>query len=392
MGLQDLPNEILCQVFSQLDDGSPSMKVLRREPSVLMTSSENRSLKNLSLTSPFLRALTLSRLFRFSRVCLKSLSFKKTQSQGPSSRPLPSSADIEKFLAFVTSNTLASYIEGVVLYTQHDLEVQHQHQCEDSASDSDANLRLAGFCRSIIAQLKYLGFITICAPPTTLARLVCCTILTQDAWAFDMPLHVLHLSRPLDGAYPVSLPTPQAFDLLRLLPWTHCTLNEGSSLKVYSTYDYYGKISPSILNQFPYIPEASAPIPLSRFIKTVDYIAIFPLLGYRSSIFGFLQQLPFLRKLGMQLAPHPDDHILDNQSRVDTALLVDMWLEFNTGYSRVLRNVLNLSFKVSRIREFTSYDYDIKGIQTAIDESCKESLYDWRDCGNGHWQLMDELD
>ena len=392
MGLQDLPNEILYQVFSHLDNGSPSMKVLRREPSIMMTDSENKSLKTLSATSHFLRSLTLPHLFRFSRVALQSLLLKEPQWHGEYSRSLPSCVDIERFLNFLAARSLADYVEGIVLYTQYDLEVQHQQQSESGTCDTDGNLQLVGLCRSIVAQLRNLRFVTICAPPSTLARLVCCTIQTHDAWAFDMPLHILHLSRPLDRAYPISLPAPQVFDLLHLLPWTHCTLNEGSSLKVYSTYEYYGKTSPSILSQFPYSPEKSPPISLSRFMKTVDYIAIFPLLGYSSSIFGFLHRLPFVDKLGMQLVPHPEDHIFENQSRVETALLADMWLEFKADYRRVLQNVLIHSREVGGITEFVSYDYSMKGIQTIIDESCKDYLYDWHDCGNGHWQLRDGLD
>ena len=372
------------------------MKALRQEPSIMMTKSENKPLKNLSITSHFLRSLTLHRLFRFSRVALQNLLFRESQWQGEYSRSLSTCLDIERFLNFLTGRSIAHYVEGVVLYTQNDLEVQHQQQSQSGTSDTERNLQLVGLCRSIVARIGNLRFVTICAPPSTLARLVCCAIQTQDAWAFDMPLHVLHLSRPLDRADPVSLPAPQAFDLLHLLPWTHCTLNEGSSLKVYNTYEYYSKTSPSILNQFPYLAEKSAPVPLSRSMKTVDYIAIFPLLGYHSSIFGFLQRLPSVEKLGMQLVPHPDDRIFENQSRVETALLADMWLEFKADYRRVLQNVLihsrEVGGEIGGITEFTSYDYGMKGIQTIIDESCKDYLYDWRDCGNGHWQLRDKLE
>ena len=398
--LEALPNEILYLILSHLDDEPPSSKNLRREPSISMTCSQNKPLKNLSSTCQNLRSLTLPWLFKFSRIHLNGF---EQQSIGTGLYSTPKCADIERFLSFVTDKSLVSYIQGVVLYTQTDLEVRSTGHLGKHSSGSEQHLELAGFWRSILEVLN-LRCVTTCAPPSTLARLVSCDITTQDAWAFDMELHVLRLCRPPEGPSSIPSEVPQKFDLFHLLPWTHCTLNEGSSLKVYNTYEYYHKKTPSIVGRLGSATEA---VPFNSTLTSFEYIAIFPMCqhvrgimvptagvgledGY--GILDFLMLFPNLQNLTLQLMPLPEDKILEDESRLLVGSFADMWLEFDGCYNAVLGTIRDLYVNqvIPRIYRFVSLDHRFGDMQSTIDDRCNRELPNWHNCGNGHWQRIKE--
>ena len=400
--LEILPNEILSLVLSQLDIRPPSLRNLRREPSTLITCSHVLPLKSLSLTCHRLRSVVLPWLFKFSRIHLSGF---EQHSIGPNVYSAPRSADIDQFLSFVTKESLAPYIQGVVLFTHTDFELRSTGQLGSDPSKPASCLELAGFWRSVL-QVLNLKYATTCAPPSTLARLVSCDVATQDAWAFDMKLHILHLRRLSRVPHPNLPEIPRMFDVFYLLPWTHCTLNEGSSLKVYNTYEYYHKITPSIVNRLTNATKTASTL---SSLTSFEYIAIFPMcqhvrgtvvprggiaLDDGCGVLDLLMLFPCLEKLQLQLAPHPDDEILEDLNRLQIGSLADMWLEFDGCYDAVLGTITDLyaNAECPRISRFVSLDYSLQlgDMQTTIEEHCTRDLPEWYSCGNGHWQRVQE--
>ena len=316
MPLTTLPNEILYHITSYLDDGAPSLKVLRREPIITLTYSKETPLKNLSSTCLFFRSLMLPLLFKFTRIPL-DLSFEWDYGTGPLARDV----ELRRYLDFLTKNSLSSTVQGIVFYTEHAFDTTYRY-ANDNLQKKPHWLWYMTF--SAISP----SFITICAPPTTLGYLTGCKVDNKDSWAFDMPLHVLHLSRP---SATECLLSAEHQDLLQIIPWTHCTINEGSSLRVYSTYEYYHKRMPSILR---HVPKVIVDRGLS--LRNMEYIAIFPPGKHSLYLLLLLCSSPDLERLRIQLAPHPADGILEDDFRVPKASLSDMWMEHRDFEKRVL--------------------------------------------------------
>lgn len=68
--LNSLPEELQLLIIDFLDSPSPSSSRLRREPSLALTDSENRTLKHISLISKRWRRLVLPTLFKYTRLRL----------------------------------------------------------------------------------------------------------------------------------------------------------------------------------------------------------------------------------------------------------------------------------------------------------------------------------
>jgi hypothetical protein len=240
------------------------------------------------------------------------------------------------------------------------------------------------------------GRIVILAPPAELSYLTNVAVDLSSEWAFsDMDFHILELatSSPLDapdsrrrsscGLSPLGRRmTEEEFQLdnlcyvppggntiaqasiMRLRPWTHLGLNEGSFLRAYGTYEYFERGPPSIIysiknclasaaaaaehsdareqqqqqqpsnhdqdqtpNPGPSNPAALNLHPLHA-IRSFSYTAILPFATH----LDFTGILPQLTSLDVQLAPHPTSNILDDKSRVGRAELEDCREEFFAGY------------------------------------------------------------
>lgn len=372
----ELPQELFDHIISYLDVEPPSLQALRKEPSITLTESDGQPLKNLSLTSRSLRRLTNMTLFKFSRIRLNRLSIQDIVK-------LPSgSEDINDFLNFVRLNALCSYVKGFVLYTEVDLGPELSSTGPRLLSDASGGLgffECAHVWRNLLITL-HPSFITMIAPPSTLALLASCVCPDRDAWAFDMPLHILHFKQSNSTPSANSTGPPRKADLFHIRDWSHCTLNEGSSLRVYSTYEYFLKVTPSI------VPMGS-PNPIIS-IRSFDYIAIFPLHSHTSKISRLLLIMPNLERMRVQLAPEPSSKILEDQTRMQKGLPADMWMELVSGYSLMLRTIREMG----RLKHFQSLDYAIEGLRPSLDGVFEHAMRGWRRCGGGCWTRYLSLD
>ena len=377
MTVMDLPLELLDQILSYLDVEPPSLRALRKEPSITLTDSDAQPLKTLSLTSCSLRRLTICRLFKYARIRLDRLSINDIVELSSGSE------DINDFLDFVRLNALHSHIKGLVLYTEVDLSTELSPTGPRRSRDAFGNwgfYEFAHLWRNLLTALNPV-FITMLAPPSTLALLASCDCQPRDAWAFDMPFNVLHLKQSYTALPAGWLEPPGVNDLFHLRDWSHCSLNEGASLKAYSTYEYFLKTTPSI---------ALLPFTLTASFTSFDYIAIFPLHNHTKEISQLLMKMPNLERLRVQLAPEPSNSkILEDEARMGKNLHADMWMELDAGYTLILHTMLAMR----RLEYFESLDYALEGLRSTLDVKFEDiRSQGWRQCGGGCWRRDWSLD
>ena len=374
-----LPYEILYHIISYLaDDDTPSLKVLHREPTLALTYSKETPLKTISATCSLFRALTLPLLFKFTRVHLGPLSLLWSSygtGHGPDARTL----EIKQFLDFLGKNSLSSGVHGMVFYTEHAFGLAYPGVDNENSEEEPHWL-----WRTILSVVSP-RFITICAPPITLGRLIGCKVNTNDAWAFDMPLHILHLSRPSTANCPIN---KECQDLFTIMPWTRCTLNEGSSCSVYNTYEYYHKRSPSILEKVPNLVLAERRLGL----QSLEYIAIFPPAKHAYFLFPLIASCPYLEHLSIQLAPHPADGILEDDRRIHKASLSDMWMEhkdFETQFLSVMTRGAAAVFKQPLCLALS--DSTATYLRKLLELYDNNSLNRWEESSDGRIRMKDGL-
>ncbi|MCJ1303773.1 hypothetical protein MMC08_006584 [Hypocenomyce scalaris] len=376
--LMGLPHELFDHIISYLDVEPPSLRALHKEPSITLTDSDAHPLKNLSLASRSLRHLTFFRLFKFSRIRLIRLCTQDIVELSSGSE------DVNDFLDFIRLNALRSHVKGLVLYTEVNLGIEMSATGPRQTTDCFGNTGFFGFAhvwRTILTALNP-GYITMTAPPSTLALLSSCVYPHQDEWAFDMPFQMLHFQQPDNTSIAVSLGEPRVADIFYLRRWSHCTLNEGSSLKAYSTYEYFLKATPSIA----YLHSPQGPM---TWFTSFDYIAIFPFYNHTDDILRLLLAMPNLRKMRMQLTPEPSSKILEDEKRMQN--LSDMWMELDTGYTLIIYAMTVMGKKLN-LKEFESLDYAMEGLRPTLDAKFGDKLQGWRRCGWGRWTRDTSLD
>lgn len=223
---------------------------------------------------------------------------------------------------------------------------------------------------------------TIIASPCMLARMLARMLFLGDEWSFDQSHHILSLSReesssrqrrtPRDtrssdvfggGAtndttatttsqqqqMPSGSPRPSSSssssnsslirpakripcELFTTPPWTALLLNEGSSTRVYKTYEWFHKRPPSMLGALLGVeefPNDVALIPPS--IVDLSYVGIFPLSRHVDNL---VHNLPPLRRLFVQLVPRND--ILQDRKEMEHLDMDDLWMERDVAYERIV--------------------------------------------------------
>lgn len=349
-----LPTEMLSHIFSFLDSPAPSDERLHDQPHAHMLKEpdlSSQNLKNLSLVSKQWRATVLPLLFRNAIWYLDQSDLSLVdleQSSGPHSMiPL---------LSFVRDNNLTSYVKTLTLVVVKSTRVRSTggggieiNRSGDSETSPDpfGPLNRAGRERDMVFNqdtnwlwnlifdlLDPLRF-TIIASPRTLASLLARMLFLGDAWSFYQSHHVLSLSRSQtkvaspDGEYEVgatheeegqstshapasaaqsslssSNPLPAKripCDLFTIRPWQALLLNEGSSTRVYKTYEYYHRRPPSMLGALLGAEEFPNDEPLiPSTIRDLSYVGIFPLSTHFNTL---VQNLPRVDRLFVQLVP-----------------------------------------------------------------------------------------
>lgn len=228
---------------------------------------------------------------------------------------------------------------------------------------------------SVIDPLRF----TIIAPPTTLAAFMSRMLFLDDAWSFNIPYHILslgratrgplreksssshiethlsdlHVSGPELSTASASQPSPAAASsstscstrnrkppacpLFTIRPWTSLLLNEGSSIKVYRTYEFFFRRPPSMLGALlggEEYPNNASLIPST--VTDFNYVAIFPLSSHFETL---LRHLPRVDRLFVQLTPEPGNQILQDEEEMKHVDMADLWMERNTAYSSLIREM-----------------------------------------------------
>ena len=380
--LGDLPDELLEMILSRLVEGPELVENLYQEPYTLYTPTQYRPLKHFSSTCNRFRSFALRSLFACCRVNLTASSFSEPyELSGRFYKP--NYCEMVDFLRFVADKNLSPCVRSLVLYTREELEYNVPGLMPQS-SYSTIKFELGEFWPTVFSSI-HPECVTICAPPPALAFFTSSGMYLGDAWAFKATFHLLHLRMPSTMQVSDYNLRPGATKLFEILPWDHCTLNEGSSLQVYNTYDYHQMVAPSILNG-----ESVSPYQLTS-LATFDYVAIFPLNGHVAKILTSLFMLPNLQRVKTQFAPTRENKILEDTSRVLRSLYSDLWLEFESTYFFITSFIVNTEKRFT-IREFVCLDYQNDGLWESLDRGCEPMSQHWRTLGKGHWEKLDQLD
>ncbi|GAP84695.2 putative F-box domain-containing protein [Rosellinia necatrix] len=412
-----IPSEILLHIFGYIDGPAPSDSGLHDQPRIESLTMRpgwlEPPLKAASLVSRSWRCLVLSRLF--TRILWKPDVFTLT---GFTFDPIP-------LLRFLVDNRLE---RGVVTFTMivdffDPANMDYQFASQIRTTDLEW---LWDQLFSVIDPLRF----TILARPTTLATLLSRRSYFDDGWPFNTPYHILslarvtrqamakdssgHIQRPTGsqiqlensedsasmGSGPITptAPAPSSASrrpatylplrlgiasrcpLLTIRPWTSLLLNEGSSAKVYYECLPFLCRLPSILSillgceRYP----STAPL-IPQTVVDFNYIAIFP----RPSHFEILlQYLPRINRLFVQLAPKPENGILENTNEMEHINPAEMWKELNTSYNflmRKLTTVPNPRANWSFLRVFESGDAVGAGAWGAVIQILENSsIREWK--------------
>lgn len=162
--------------------------------------------------------------------------------------------------------------------------------------------------------------------------------------------------------------------LLNLRDWTSLSLNEGSFLKAYATYEYFERGPPSLISSIAssfglrHFPDQSGNVRSTlRSLRSFTYTAIFPF----ANQLDFLNVLPLLETLDLQFAPDPQSGILDDRGRTGRVELQDCWQELISGYHDVATTIstFRMSSKEScpRLKTFICRDVRIPALKEDLD-------------------------
>jgi len=381
LGLEQLPNELLDYIIAFLDVESPSTQKLNQEPSLQLTVSEVKTLKNLSRTSHLLRQFSLPRLFRCSRV--KTIHYKVLVNNHLYS--VSFSIDmIESYLSFLRTNNLLNHVKSLVVYIDAPpLDALHEIVTVRKATS---------IWQSLLPHINPQS-ITIIGEPLYLARCMLCDLSILHQWAFDMALQILHVSQT-----PHLSPTTEhahnpttTLGLLDARPWTHLSLNEGSALPAYRSYEYYLKITPSLLGTRPRETVSPPLLELSPTLTSLHYTATFPFYSHVDDVLKYAKAMPLLEKLSLQLVPGEESTAFDDPTRTAKVNLEDCWLEVDTGYELVVHAVVEMGAREGgRLRVFESWDCGVEDLRMGLGRRFMEigARGGWSWCGGGVWRCF----
>ena len=368
--LIDLPAELVLQILSFLTEVQPhSIESLHGEPSEALLQSEYHPVKDLSLTCRRLRTLCLQRLFTNVKLTLTSLGVSVLSKQ---------------LISFVQDHDLVRGIETILFY-----------QVASDNRDNENNSRKVPLCSMewqilwVISQLNPPA-ITIMLSPSSFQELMPYDLRESDDWAFQIPYQILHLSQATDTPS-TSVPASDSQDknILNILPWSHCTFNEGSSIRAYSTYQYFQKHVPSIFTPINEQKMRDGVWRTLPYLTSIDYIAIFPFTTRHMHQFcRFLQAAaPNLRHLRTRFSPTSGNVILDDKEAMGTCERTDLWSELEVCYSSLAKRI-RLGELVS-LENLTVLDYDNPELRGSIYRAiAMEICADWACKGNGRWVAL----
>lgn len=178
---------------------------------------------------------------------------------------------------------------------------------------------------------------------------------------------------------PLARPSRRPCALFTIRPWTSLLLNEGSSTRVYKTYEYFHKRPPSLLGALLGAEEApndAALVPAT--VRALSYVGIFPLSSHVATL---VRHLPRVERLFVQLVPRSD--ILQDRRETAHLDLDDLWAERNTSYGKIVPKLFDDSDAAGNwrhLQEFESGDAaDRESWDMAVDYvEARRDFSDWR--------------
>ena len=356
ISLLNLPPEVIWKIVSHLSDDQDLLwNTWHEEPSTDMVDLYQQTYQALSQTCHYLRAVALSRLSNVATVLFKSRRNCYGAEIHSTLQALEAAKRISGSHRIWVINVIVRFLEP--------------------ESPLDMNSLPEGFIQkncSTLANAAIPKYLTILFPSQLFPFLSSSgqheMISPHDSWAFDMPLHVLNLS--CQGPYP----RPDA-DSLWDVPWSIITLNEGSSLKAYSTYDFHSKQSPSIFLDQRFCENVIRNM-WSVTVREFEYVAVFPLAIHLQRVLTQLRFLTNLRTLSTRLAPHENSSILLNIAKVKKAQFRDLWSIFDENYESIIGYVLFMK-QNHHLRTFKALDCVHSHICESLYPTMKQRLQDW---------------
>ncbi|KAJ9609235.1 hypothetical protein H2204_015644 [Knufia peltigerae] len=357
--LLGLPTEILRRMVFFVDKGDPlNASILckpktpqhRAPPHRLSLKAEQRHychdgldykdapLKSLTLTCRFLRKLVLPFLFEHISI---------------------SPNDFIRFLTFLRSKGLDSKVLGLHVY----LTTQYNHVQPPWWSH-------------MLNALPTVRKITVTGRPEVLNGLVGMHSWTNDAWAFDMPLQILQLRRSVRSTHhQIDYETNP--DFLTSENWTSMTVNEGSSLLAYTTYEFFSRRTPSLMTALCYNCSVAAGT-LFANLTHFDFIAIFPFSSHTEEVLHCIRRMKRLERLFLKLCPDPETTIFRDEVEAAGGHMDinDPWNEFEMSWELIAHTVLFLTME-GELQELEMADMQIEPLQHALKEKMTGSLRQW---------------
>ena len=336
--LLNLPPELFEQIISVLTGGETlSTKLLHEEPSDALLQSRYHPLKDFSLACRATRQLCFPTLFSAIRV---------------------DTNNADEFLRFSEANSLFSRVDSLLLYSGLNAQTQ---------DSSNRNIWLA-MARVIDSTLP--SVVTLVLTASLFRKVLPYEVDLRDEWAFRIPCQVVQLRMPRDLAA-LSKPSREALEsqnLFRIREWTHCTFNQGSSINVYSSYEYFSKRPPSIFSPLDY-SEVGRKMTDGGFanLTSLDYIAIFPV-NHMYPFCVCIASMKKLKCLRVQFAPTLSNNVLDDPVAMGKCQPGDLWLEFEECYKSLTAYIWGTwDTGTISLEEFISLDYVHPSLRELLD-------------------------
>ncbi|KAK4225610.1 putative f-box domain-protein [Podospora fimiseda] len=327
--IDDLPPELLAEIFRCADTTPPSEHKARDEPEPRLFTEDNdrlKTLKNISLVNTKWRALSLPILF-------KHVIWTITPSTQVDLIYFYDTTTTFPILKFLMDKKLTNYVESFTMVVPSKLP-------DLFFARSDRATR--NFSWDFLFNVLDLLRITILGKPEVLTSLVS-RMLFNGGRSLDTGKQLYHIlsldrkgkSKPGTNAIVSAQETPP-HRIFTIRPWTHLLLNEGSSIRIYRNYEYFLHRPPSILGHLLGCEEAPNDVPLvPPTLNSMSYIAIFPLCSHFDIL---IDNLPHVDKLFVQIVPQND--IMKDSVEMDHVNPADLWMERNSCHSHVMRRML----------------------------------------------------
>ncbi|KAL1877705.1 hypothetical protein Plec18167_004671 [Paecilomyces lecythidis] len=344
--LASLPNELLAEILFYLDTEPPSTFGQHDAPSLQLTESAAKPLKNLACTSSQFYYLTRPTLFAHLRFDIR---------------------DERDFLTFVQKSGLRRYVRSLVVTGKETV---------DGRRDTTWWQRVL---RVINPQR-----ITIVASPLYIGDLTLTKIVGTHSWAFEIPFQILQLEQDLPvRSHRASISSCPALleedknessptNIMSARQWTNLTFNESSSLRAYNHYEYFLLRIPSVFDKWGTLVSDERvladslpdPLPSLTHLTSFHYTAVFPFYNHVKLVLDVLETMTELRTFRVQLAPGKSDSVIEDERRgsMDPR---DPWMEITTGYSLIAHAVRDAGSRRNLV-EFQACDYAVEQLQADL--------------------------